>query len=129
MLTILVVEDDEMVVEATASILKRRGYSVITVSCGEDAVAKALEIKPDLILMDIQLSSGISGIETAKQIHLKQKIPIIYMSAYKDQLTLDNAQATGPFDYLVKPFHKKELIGAIKVALYKSVLTQNKESK
>jgi two-component system cell cycle sensor histidine kinase/response regulator CckA len=118
---ILVVEDEGIVAEDIQRSLENLGYIVsAVVSSGEGAIIKAEENRPDLILMDIVLKGEMDGIETANQIRSRFNIPIIYITAYTDEKTLERAKTTEPFGYIVKPFESRELFTAVEMALYKS---------
>lgn len=117
---ILVVEDDALVAISIKCTLEKLGYTVPSVvSSGEEALEKAKECKPDLVLMDIVLKGDMDGIETASQIGSCYNIPFIYLTAYADSDTKKRAEATGPCGYIVKPFKEKELAVAIEKALGK----------
>jgi two-component system, response regulator PdtaR len=116
---ILVVEDENLTALEIQSKLNLWGYEVADiVSSGEDAVQRALELKPDLILMDIVLKGDITGIEAAKTIKENINIPIIYLTAYSNDETFQSAKITRPNAYLIKPFEEKELKFAIEMAFY-----------
>lgn len=118
---IMVVEDERIVAQDIQSSLESLGYDVpAVVSSGEEAIEKAGELEPDLILMDIVLRGKLNGIETTKQIHTNYDIPVIYLTAYADTSTLDKAKKTEPFGYILKPFEDRELQSTIEMALYKS---------
>jgi PAS domain S-box-containing protein len=117
---ILIAEDETIVAKYMQKWLKTMGYGVSTiVSSGEEAIRKAEEIHPDLVLMDIVLKGNIDGIEAAKQIRSRLDVPIIYLTAYADDKTLERAKITEPFGYILKPFEERELHSAIEMALYK----------
>jgi PAS domain S-box-containing protein len=117
---ILIVEDQRLIAADLESTLKRLGYDVVgSASTGEEAVPKAAEIAPDLILMDVRLRSDMDGIEAADAIRKRMDVPIVYLTAYADEQTIVRAKATGPFGYLVKPFDERELYAAIEVAIAK----------
>lgn len=117
---ILVVEDESIVAMDIKHRLENMGYIVPAItSSGEEAVEKASETDPDLILMDIVLKGEIDGIEAAQQIKEDLDVPIVYLTAYSDERTLKRAKITGPFGYIIKPFEDRELHSAIEVALYK----------
>ncbi len=117
---ILIVEDENIIALSTQSKLRRSGYDVPkTASTGEQAVELALKIKPSLILMDIQLSGKIDGIEAAERILKYLDIPIIYITAYADKLTMQRAKRTLPYCYIIKPYTETELLANIELALYK----------
>ncbi len=117
---ILVVEDESIVAMDLKNSLQVLGYEVVgTVCCGEDAIAKAMESRPDLMLMDIMLKGEMDGIQAAEAIHEHLDIPVIFLTACADDVTLQRAKITGPFGYLIKPFEEWELRGHIEIALYK----------
>jgi len=117
---ILVVEDEGIVAKDLQKCLKKIGYTVpTTASSGEEAIKKAAEICPDLVLMDIRLKGDIDGVEAARQIHEILKIPVIYLSAYTDEKTLERAKQTEPFGYIIKPFKERELYTTIEIAFSK----------
>lgn len=118
--TILVVEDEIVVAMEIEEKLKLMGYDVTAIcSTGEDAVSELGQQVPDLVLMDIKLDGEIDGIQTAEMIHRDHDIPVVYLTAYADDVTLNRAKVTEPFGYLVKPFSETELRTTIEVALYK----------
>jgi len=117
---IMIVEDEWVVSDDLQRSLKRLGYTVSSVvGYGENAVKKAGEDRPDLILMDIMLKGKMDGIEAASQIHSRFNIPIIYLTAYDNKAALERAKITEPFGYMIKPFQERELHTTIEMALYK----------
>ena len=117
---ILVVEDEAIVALDIQSRLRYMGYEVAGVAgTGEEAVDKAGRLKPNLILMDIMLDGGMDGIEAAGLINENFGIPVVYLTAYADQQTLDRAKITNPFGYIIKPFEDRELQTTIEMAVYK----------
>ncbi len=117
---ILVVEDEQVVAEDIARILRNFGYDVLAiVSSGEAAVKIAEEKLPDLVLMDIMLEGELNGIEATDQIYSRFGIPVVYITAYADDERLQRAKQTGPFGYILKPFEGRELYASVEMALYK----------
>lgn len=117
---ILIVEDELLIAKNLASKLERLGYKIIDiVSSGADAIQRAGELNPDLILMDLVIKGDLDGIETAAKIHQRFDIPIIYTTAYADDATLQKAENTGAYGYLLKPIKERELHATIKIALSK----------
>ncbi len=117
---ILIVEDESIVALNLTKRLTEAGYAIVTiVATGEAAIQAAGETQPDLILMDIRLKGEMDGIEAATQIRDRYNIPIIYLTAYADQNTLQRAKVTQPYGYILKPFETRELRSAIELALYK----------
>lgn len=127
---ILVVEDEIIIAEDLQIKLIRMGYSVpMLASSGEDAIKKINEYNPDLILMDIVIHGNMDGIETVEKIHSMFDIPVVYLTAYADENTLERAKITEPFGYLLKPFKERELLITIEMALYKAKMEKKlKES-
>ncbi|MDG1276836.1 MAG: response regulator [Algoriphagus sp.] len=107
---ILIVEDD-MIIAANISLqLSKLGYEVTGIETkAEEAIHHALETKPDLILMDIQLKGKSNGIDAAHEIHKVLDIPIIYLTANEDDSTFQKAKSTNPFAFISKPFNKQNL--------------------
>ncbi len=120
---ILVVED----IAITAMDIKRRlqglGYEVVgTVASGEEAIDRAERERPDLVLMDIKLKGEMDGVQAAEQVRRKLDIPVVYLTAYSDETTLQRAKVTQPFGYVLKPFEERELHTAVEMALYRHTL-------
>ena len=122
---ILVVEDERITAKDLQVQLQDLGYTVpTTVSSGEAAVQRVAEVRPDLILMDIHLAGKMDGVETARQIWTEFRIPIVYLTAYADEQTMQRAKVAEPFGYLVKPFTTRELKTTIEMALYRHTMDQ-----
>ena len=118
--SILVVEDESIVAKDIQNSLKKLGYSVPSLeNTGEDAIDAAGQHRPDLILMDIMLKGDISGIDAAGQIKKRFQIPVIFLTAYADESTLNKAKLTEPYGYIIKPFKEIDLHTSIEMALYK----------
>jgi len=104
---ILVVEDENIVALDIENRLKGLGFIVLPViSSGEEAVEKAYEYKPDLVLMDILLKGKINGIDAAKKIVGTLKIPIIYLTASTNRELLERARQIGHCSYITNPILK-----------------------
>lgn len=117
---IMVVEDENIVAMEIADRLKAMGYQVCkVVSSGEAALIYAGQLRPDLILMDVMIKGELDGIQAAARIRHNFHIPIIYLTAYADEATLQRAKITEPFGYIIKPFVERELYTSIEMALYK----------
>jgi len=116
---ILVVEDESSVAKDIQNRLKTNGYDVTAIACsGEEAINKAAETYPDLVLMDIRIKGDMDGVEAARQIQTRFNVPIVYFSADADDNTLERTKLT-PSGYLLKPFKERELYTAIEIALAK----------
>lgn len=117
---IFVVEDDKRIAADLKRSLESMGYIVPAVApSGEEAIHKVEELRPQLVLMDIVLNGRMDGIEAARIIHKRFQLPIVYLTAYADELTIERAKFTEPFGYILKPFNETELYTAIETALYK----------
>jgi len=128
---ILIVEDEQIIARDIKECLLDLGYDVTypAASTGEEAIKKAEETQPDLVLMDIVLKGNFSGIESARQIRESFDIPIVYLTAHTDENTLDVAKLTQPYGYILKPFKVEELKTTIEMALYKHFMERrSKES-
>ncbi len=120
---ILVVEDEIIIAMDLKSKLESFGYIVTdTVSVTEDALASAANSKPDLALMDINIKGDRDGIETAIVLKERFDIPVVYLTAFIDEETVERARISAPDGYLIKPVQDKELEITIKMSLHKSIL-------
>jgi signal transduction histidine kinase len=126
----LVVEDEVIVAQDIASRLKKLGYAVTaTVSSGEEAIQKAIENPPDLVLMDIVLKGDMDGVTAAEKIKTNKNVPTVFLTAYADDQTLQRAKLTDPFGYIIKPFQQNDLRVAIEIALHRhEIETKMRES-
>jgi CheY-like chemotaxis protein len=116
---ILIVEDELIPAANIARHLKKKGYTVMTLmKSGQAALELMAQEPPDLVLMDIHLQGEMDGIETVQAMMKHYKIPVIYLTAYSDQTTLERAQKTQPYGYLVKPFNIQQIYEIIEAALH-----------
>jgi diguanylate cyclase (GGDEF)-like protein/PAS domain S-box-containing protein len=117
---ILIVEDENIVAKDLQHRLTALGYGITAVvSSGKEALKKVGEGQANLVLMDIRLKGDIDGVETAEEIRRKFHIPVVFLTAYADNHTLQRAKVTEPFGYILKPFEERELHTCIEVAVYK----------
>lgn len=120
---VLVVEDEGVVALDMIQELESAGYSVVGhVTKGEEAVAQAATLKPDIILMDINIQGDFDGITAAEKINQGVGTPIIFVTAHADELTLQRAKLTRPFGYIIKPFEPNELRANIEITLHRMKL-------
>jgi AmiR/NasT family two-component response regulator len=118
---ILVVEDDVTSRRLAHIILHEAGYQVVDgPETASQAVKTALEIKPDLVLMDINLAGRRDGIEAASELWSLQQQPVVFLTAYSQEEFLERAKEAEPYGYLVKPIQRLALLSTIEMALYKS---------
>lgn len=117
---ILIVEDEMVLAIDMESSLEDMGYEISGIeSTAQGAINHADEKRPDIVIMDIHLKGYKSGLEAAKQIWQKHKIPIIFLTSYSDDLTVKKSMESEPYAYLIKPCREKEIDVAIKTALHK----------
>lgn len=117
---ILVVEDESIVARDIRNMLLGLGYDVCgVIPSADEAILKTQETMPNLVLIDVMLHGEMSGVEAADQIYSRFNIPVVYLTAYADENTLQRAKKTEPFGYLLKPFEERELQTTIEIALYK----------
>lgn len=117
---ILIIDDETIVALDIKNTLEKYGYSVIGIASNAmEAIDSAKTSKPNLILMDIMLKGSKDGIEVSSEINKFADIPIIFLTAYSDDHTLERAKKVEPYGYLIKPFDNRELFTTIEMALYK----------
>lgn len=127
---VFITEDERLVAISLQWKLNSLGYDVVGIaSSGQETIEKIIETHPDLILMDIKLKGSLDGIETADQLRSKFDIPIIYLTAYDDDATLQRAKITEPFGYLLKPYQARDLRTTIEMALYKHTIDRELKAK
>jgi len=120
---LLVVEDESLVALDLDGQLHDMGYRVCgCVDNGCDAIARARAERPDLILMDIVLKGDMDGIAAAAVIAQELHIPVLFLTAYSDDQTVERAANAWPYGYLTKPFQNRELRAGIEVALRKGAV-------
>ena len=115
---IQIVEDERIVALDLKIALQSLGFDVVACcASGEEAIVVAGETRPDLILMDIHLEDGISGTEAALIIRRELGIPVVYLTAFAEEIILQQAEKSAPYGYLLKPFELRELNATIRMAL------------
>jgi DNA-binding LytR/AlgR family response regulator len=117
---ILVVEDESIVAKDIQRTLEKLGYEVpATASSAESAFQKLEEVEPDLVFLDIKLKGEQDGVHIAEHIKDRYDIPVIFLTSFVDQDTIDRAKVTEPYGYLVKPFNEGDLKTTVEMALFK----------
>ncbi|OPX74134.1 MAG: two-component response regulator [Methanoregulaceae archaeon PtaU1.Bin059] len=120
MTTILITEDEQVVAQDLKMTLEGFGYTVAGIAhSGEQAIALAGQVHPDLIMMDIFLAGEMTGIQAAEEIRSRFDIPIIFLTAYSEAQLIEQVRETGPYGYLLKPFNEQEMYIAIEIALFR----------
>ena len=127
---ILIVDDEVVVAEDIRRQLRALGYLVVgVVASGDEAVRLAGEHQPDLILMDIKLKGPMDGIDAARTIQSRYGTPVIYLTAFSDEETLERARETLPLAYLIKPFVSSDLRAALELALFRQRVSRISEQR
>ncbi len=118
--SILIVEDERIVARDLQQTLRDLGYDAYaSAPSSEEAIARAAERCPDLVLMDIRIKGELDGIELAAILRERFGVPVVYLTAHADEVTIARAKLTEPHGYLLKPVRPRELRSAIEVSLYR----------
>jgi DNA-binding response OmpR family regulator len=124
---ILIVEDETALRETLAYTLGREGFEVRAVEDGKTALTAALEQLPDIILLDIMLP-GIDGFEVCRRLRAKMNVPILMLTARENEIDRVVGLEMGADDYIIKPFHMRELIARIKAQLRRVRMIREEKS-
>jgi PAS domain S-box-containing protein len=117
---ILVVEDEAIIATEIEDRLVELGFEVVgQAASGELAIEIAEQQRPDLVLMDIHLEGAIDGISAGEEIRGRFQLPVVFLTSFFDDATLERAKLTLPYGYILKPFDARELKSAVEIALYK----------
>src|ERR1043165_381954 len=120
---ILIVEDERIVAKDLQYMLGAMGYDAYAIAASaDDAIARATERCPDLVLMDIRIKGSRDGIETAEALRRQFGVPVVYLTSHADDTTLDRATRTNPYGYLMKPLKAAELRSAIEISIHRHAL-------
>ena len=116
---IMILEDEAIVADDILHCLEQTGYLVPAIcSSGEQLISRLEKETADLVLVDVMLAGKMDGIDTARIIRERFKIPVVYLSSFTNQTMLERARETFPSGYIVKPFKKRELLATVEMALY-----------
>ena len=113
--TILVVDDNRLVLASLIDGLTQAGYRVVDADNGDDAMLLAREQRPDLALLDIRME-GKSGFDVARYLRDQCRMPFMFLSAFSDEETVAQVEALGAVAYLVKPLDIRRLVPAVEAA-------------
>ena len=113
---ILVVEDEPIIADAVADRLRSEGFDVTTVDNGLIAVERCNDLRPDLVVLDLNLP-GIDGVEVCRRIQATRRIPVVMLTARDHETDMLVGLGVGADDYLTKPFSPRELVARIKAVL------------
>src|SRR6056297_2834084 len=122
-LKVQIVEDEGVVALDIRRHLESFGYKVVgSHASGEEAISQFKTEAPNLVLMDIRLQGKMDGIEAARIIREQFRVPVIILTAYADEKTIERAKFIEPFGYIIKPFEERELRTNIEMALFRHKL-------
>ncbi len=113
---ILIVDDEPNIIELARLYLEREGFKVEGVSTGKDALTRQETGKPDLIILDLMLPD-IDGFDVCRRIRAKSNVPILMLTARKEDMDKIIGLELGADDYLTKPFNPRELVARVKAIL------------
>src|ERR671917_792188 len=114
--TILLVEDEPSIVEPLAAALEREGFRTELAGTVAEALTKAAEVDPDLVLLDLMLPDG-SGYEVCRELRSRSSVPIVMLTARGDEADRVVGLELGADDYVVKPFSAREVAARIRAVL------------
>jgi DNA-binding NarL/FixJ family response regulator len=116
---VLIVEDDPIITEDIRDMLTSVNYHVVGTAFDKEKAFECIDrLKPDLVLLDINLDGKYEGFEIAEHINKIRKIPFLYLTSYSGKEIVNRAKETLPMGYIVKPFNEKELFTSIEIALH-----------
>jgi PAS domain S-box-containing protein len=116
----MIVEDEMIVAKDLQRILKKLGYETTDpFSAGKKALEQLEFLRPDFILLDINLKGEMDGIQLAQHVFQDYGIPFIFITAFSDKNTLNRAKTVEPYGYIIKPFSEDDIRTSIELALYK----------
>jgi len=119
----LIVEDEILIAEELKQRLSLLGFSVIAaVDSAEEGIAIATREHPDLVLLDIRLKGEKDGVQAAKEIRQQVNVPLVYLTAHSDRLTVDRVKETEYDGFLLKPFRERELQTTIEIAMQRHAI-------
>ena len=120
---ILIVDDEINVIKVIASRLKANNYDVVSASDGTFAIKKALEEKPDLIILDIRMPAGggVSVFENLKRLDSTMMTPIIFITAHPTEEIKQQVLEMGANDFVAKPFDPEDLLVKVRKALGENI--------
>ncbi|MBK8050488.1 MAG: response regulator transcription factor [Anaerolineales bacterium] len=126
MTTILLADDDEMIVEVLQNQLEREGYSVITALDGQTALDLARTRQPDLVLLDVMMPR-LQGWEVCRELRYESAVPILMLTARGEEMDRVLGLELGADDYIVKPFSFRELLARVRANLRRMQLAATVE--
>ena len=126
-ISILVVDDEPDITELIGLYLAREGYDVHIADNGTDAVRMARQLRPDLIVLDIQLKQP-DGLEVCRQIRETSDVPILFVSCKDDDNDIIHGLDVGADDYMTKPFSPRQLVARVQAQLRRRTLRTDRQA-
>jgi DNA-binding NarL/FixJ family response regulator len=115
--SILILEDDQIVAIDLQELLQAAGYETFIAHNYLEALELTKKFKPSLAICDINLGSGLTGIDFVKDVYIIQpKLEIIYVTAFSNRQVIDEIEATNPLNYIVKPWNEEQIKVTVKLA-------------
>ncbi len=128
MAKILIIEDEPLIAEDLQITLEQANFEIIgPYHSGPDDLREIIDLKPDLALLDINLNTAVDGVDIAK--HLSPHFPIIFVTSYYDEQTLNRVLKVKPHGYIVKPYREEEILMNVRLALAKKTWERNQDPK
>lgn len=125
---VLLVEDDWIIAKEISYTLQDLGFDVIgSFDTGEEALKGVKALQPDIVLLDIDLSSELTGIDVARRLKAESSVPFVFLTALADSATIEKAKVVEPYGYLVKPVNRESLYSTIEITLHNARRRQVEE--
>ncbi|MFH1082793.1 MAG: response regulator [Pseudomonadota bacterium] len=125
---IMIVDDDVTITTELEEFLFSRGYQVVgTTFSGDEAIEMAAKLRPDLILMDIDMPGKTDGITAAEEIRSSLDIPVLFLTGRSEGEVIERAKRAEPLGYIMKPFNEKQIDAAVQIALNKKDADQGRK--
>jgi CheY-like chemotaxis protein len=116
---ILIVDDDPIITHLVSTMLQQKGYVIAgVVATGEEAVVQAADLVPDLVMMDVNLSGSLNGMDAAHYIFQLFHLPIVFITGISEEEKLERVKCSQPYGIIFKPFTAIEISTSVGLALY-----------
>lgn len=117
---VFIIEDEAITALDIKNTLEKMNYEIVGIKDRGEAALKIIDkADPDIVLMDISLKGELDGIETARLLNIQKKIPIVFLTAHFDDVTVERSKSTNPYGYLLKPLNDRDLNSCIRMALFR----------
>lgn len=117
---VFIVEDEAITALDIKRTLEKLNYEIVGIKDRGEEVLKVIDsADPDIILMDITLKGELDGIETARLLNIRKKLPVVYLTAHFDDETIERSKSTNPYGFLLKPLNDRDLNSCLRMALFR----------